>query len=151
MVREGDSAPDFELRTDTGETVRLADLRGKKVVLYFYPKDDTPGCTAQACAIRDAWSDFRATGAEIFGISPQDEASHAKFKAKYSLPFTLLVDEDHRLADEFGFWVEKKFAGKKYMGVERSTVIIGEDGTVEKIMRQVKPDLHADQVLQTLR
>ena len=151
MIEEGRPAPDFELRTDNGETVRLADLRGKKVVLYFYPKDDTPGCTAQACAIRDAWSDFRATGAEIFGISPQDEASHAKFKAKYSLPFTLLVDEDHMLADEFGFWVEKKFAGKKYMGVERSTVIIGEDGTVEKIMRQVKPDLHADQVLQTLR
>lgn len=151
MIDIGDQAPDFELATDTGETVRLADLRGKKIVLYFYPKDDTPGCTKQACAIRDAWSDFRATGAEVFGVSPQDAASHAKFKAKYDLPFTLLVDDGHELADAFGFWKQKSFAGKKYMGIERSTVVIGEDGTVEEIWRRVKPDEHADRLLQTLR
>ena len=151
MIEEGQPAPDFELQTDAGDTVRLADLRGKKVVLYFYPKDDTPGCTKQACAIRDAWKEFRATGAEVFGISPQDAASHAKFKAKYDLPFTLLVDDDHKLADRFGFWKQKTFAGKKYMGIERSTVVIGEDGTVETIWRRVKPDEHADKLLQTLR
>ena len=151
MIEEGQPAPDFELQTDAGDTVRLADLRGKKVVLYFYPKDDTPGCTKQACAIRDAWKEFRATGAEVFGISPQDAASHAKFKAKYDLPFTLLVDDDHKLADEFGFWTQKTFAGKKYMGIERSTVVIGEDGNVETIWRRVKPDEHADKLLQTLR
>jgi thioredoxin-dependent peroxiredoxin len=150
VIEEGQPVPDVELRTDTGDTVRLADLRGKKVVLYFYPKDDTPGCTKQACAIRDAWGDFRATGAEVFGVSPQDEASHAKFKEKYNLPFTLLVDADHKLADEFGFWKQKSFGGKKYMGIERSTVVIDEGGTVEKIFRRVKPDEHAAKVLQTL-
>lgn len=150
MIAEGSKAPDFELTADDGSTVRLADLRGRKVVLYFYPKDDTPGCTKQACGIRDAWDDFRATGAEVFGVSPQDEASHAKFKAKYSLPFRLLVDADHELADQFGFWKPKSFAGKKYMGIERSTVVIGEDGTVEKIWRRVKPDQHAAQLLDLL-
>ena len=150
MVAEGQPVPDVTLKTDTGDAVRLADLRGKKVVLYFYPKDDTPGCTKQACGIRDAWGELRKTGAEIFGVSPQDEKSHTKFKEKYDLPFTLLVDEDHRLADEFGFWVQKSFAGKKYMGVERSTVVIGEDGTVEQVWRKVKPDEHTDRLLQTL-
>ena len=151
MIEEGQPVPDAELKTDTGETVRLADLRGKKVVLYFYPKDDTPGCTKQACGIRDAWGALRKTGAEIFGVSPQEERSHTRFKEKYDLPFTLLVDEDHKLADEFGFWVQKSFAGKKYMGVERSTVVIGEDGTVEQVWRKVKPDEHTDRLLQTLR
>jgi thioredoxin-dependent peroxiredoxin len=150
VIEEGQPAPDFELTTDAGDTVRLADLRGKRVVLYFYPKDDTPGCTKQACGIRDAWDDFLATGAEVFGVSPQDEASHTKFKQKYGLPFTLLVDCDHELADAFGFWVQKSFAGRKYMGVERSTVVIGADGTVEKIFRRVKPDQHAGQVLSVL-
>ena len=150
MVSEGQPAPDFELTSDAGETIRLADLRGKPVVLYFYPRDDTPGCTKQACAIRDAWDDFRATGAEVFGVSPDGEASHAKFKEKYRLPFTLLADPEHALADEFGFWVEKNMAGKKYMGIERSTVVIAPDGTVARIFRKVKPDKHADQVLGAL-
>ena len=150
MIAEGQPAPDVELTTDAGETVRLADLRGKRVVLYFYPKDDTPGCTKQACGIRDSWDAFRATGAEVFGVSPDGEASHAKFKEKYGLPFTLLADPDHALADQFGFWGQKSFAGKKYMGIERSTVVIGADGTVEKIFRKVKPDAHADQVLAAL-
>ena len=151
VVQEGQPAPDFELTSDTGEAVRLADLRGTRVVLYFYPRDATPGCTKQACGIRDAWGSFRETGAEVFGISPDGEASHARFKNEYSLPFTLLADPDHEVTERYGFWVEKSFAGKKHMGVERSTVVIGEDGTVEKVFRRVKPDDHAALVLDALR
>ena len=151
VVQEGQPAPDFELTSDAGDTVRLADLHGKRVVLYFYPRDGTPGCTRQACGIRDAWGSFRETGAEVFGISPDGEASHAKFKNEYSLPFTLLADPDHEVTEQYGFWVEKNFAGKKRMGVERSTVVIGEDGTVEKVFRRVKPDDHASRVLDALR
>jgi thioredoxin-dependent peroxiredoxin len=151
VVEEGQPAPDFELTSDAGDTVRLADLHGKRVVLYFYPRDGTPGCTRQACGIRDAWGSFRETGAEVFGISPDGEASHAKFKNEYSLPFTLLADPDHEVTEQYGFWVEKNFAGKKRMGVERSTVVIGEDGTVEKVFRRVKPDDHAARVLDALR
>jgi thioredoxin-dependent peroxiredoxin len=150
MVKEGTAAPDFELKTDSGDTVRLADLRGKQVVLYFYPRDDTPGCTKQACGIRDAWDAFRETGAEVFGVSPDGEASHAKFKEKYGLPFTLLADPDHELTERYGFWTQKSFAGKKYMGVERSTVVIDAAGKVKKVFRRVKPDAHAAQVLDTL-
>ncbi len=150
MVAEGQPAPDFELQSDAGETVRLSDLRGKPVVLYFYPRDDTPGCTKQACGIRDAWDDFRERGAAVFGVSPDGEASHAKFKQKYGLPFTLLADPDHRVAEEYGFWGEKSFAGKKYMGIERSTIVIAPDGTVAGIFRRVKPAEHADQVLAAL-
>jgi thioredoxin-dependent peroxiredoxin len=151
VVQEGQPAPDFELTSDAGEAVRLADLRGKRVVLYFYPRDATSGCTKQACGIRDAWGSFRETGAEVFGISPDGEASHARFKNEYSLPFTLLVDSDHEVTARYGFWVEKSFADKKHMGVERSTVVIGEDGTVEKVFRRVKPDDHAALVLDALR
>ena len=150
MVEEGKPAPDFELTTDSGETVRLADLRGKQIVLYFYPRDDTPGCTKQACGIRDTWDAFPATGAEVFGISPDGEESHAKFKQKHALPFTLLADPDHEVTERYGFWGQKSFAGKKYMGVERSTVVIGADGTVEKVFRRVKPADHAAQVLNAL-
>jgi len=150
MVEEGKPAPDFELTTDSGDTVRLADLRGKQIVLYFYPRDDTPGCTKQACGIRDTWDAFRATGAEVFGVSPDGEESHAKFKQKHGLPFTLLADPDHEVTERYGFWGQKSFAGKKYMGVERSTVVIGADGTVEKVFRRVKPADHAAQVLNAL-
>ena len=150
MVEEGKPAPDFELTSDAGETVRLADLRGKQVVLYFYPRDDTPGCTKQACGIRDAWDAFTETGAEVFGVSPDGEESHAKFKQKHGLPFTLLADPGHELRERYGFWVRKSFAGKKYMGVERSTVVIGPDGVVEKVFRRVKPAEHAAQVLDAL-
>ncbi len=150
MIEEGAPAPDFELSSDTGETVRLSDLRGTPVVLYFYPRDDTPGCTKQACGIRDAWDAFRERGAAVFGISPDDEASHVRFKEKHGLPFTLLADPEHRVADEYGFWVQKTFAGKKYMGVERSTVVVGPDGTVAKVFRRVKPAEHAAQVLAAL-
>ncbi|HZP30650.1 MAG TPA: thioredoxin-dependent thiol peroxidase [Acidimicrobiia bacterium] len=150
MVAEGQPAPDFELTTDAGGTVRLADLRGKEVVLYFYPRDDTPGCTKQACGIRDAWDAFRKAGAEVLGVSPDGEASHAKFKQKYGLPFTLLADPDHEVTERYGFWVEKKNYGRTYMGVERSTVVIDADGTVKKVFRRVKPDDHAARVLDVL-
>ena len=150
MVQEGKPAPEFELTSDSGESVKLSDLRGKPVVLYFYPKDDTPGCTAQACGIRDAWGDFERAGAIVLGVSPDDEQSHVKFKSKYDLPFTLLADTDHKTADEYGVWGEKSYAGKKYMGVFRSTFVIDEEGNVVKEMRDVKPDTHADDVLAVL-
>ena len=150
MVEEGNPAPDFELQSDSGETVRLSDLRGKPIVLYFYPRDDTPGCTTQACGIRDDWSAFEQSGAVVLGVSPDDEGSHAKFKQKYGLPFTLLADPDHMLTEEYGFWVEKTMAGKRSMGVERSTVVIDENGTVAKVFRRVKPAEHAQQVLTAL-
>ena len=150
MVAEGAPAPDFELVSDEGERVRLSALRGKPVVVYFYPKDDTPGCTKQACGIRDAWDDFRSRGAEVLGISPDNETSHVKFKQKYGLPFTLLADPDHSTAEAYGVWREKSFAGRKYMGVERSTFVIDRDGKVVKAMRRVKPDTHAADVLAAL-
>jgi peroxiredoxin Q/BCP len=149
-VEEGRPAPDFTLDSDTGEPVTLSSLKGKPVVLYFYPKDDTPGCTAQACGIRDAWGEFENAGAVVLGVSPDGEASHAKFKEKYELPFTLLADTDHEVAEEYGVWGEKSYAGKTYMGVDRSTFVIDAAGNVAKVFRKVKPDEHADQVLEAL-
>jgi thioredoxin-dependent peroxiredoxin len=150
MVSEGSPAPDFELTSDSGEVVKLSDLRGKPVVLYFYPKDDTPGCTAQACGIRDAYDAFEQRGAVVLGVSPDDVSSHERFKQKYGLPFTLLADPGHKTAEDFGVWVERKNYGKTYMGIERSTFVIGADGNVAKIMRRVKPDTHAENVLAAL-
>jgi peroxiredoxin Q/BCP len=150
MVEEGKPAPDFELTSDSGELVKLSSLRGRQVVLYFYPKDDTPGCTKQACGIRDAYGEFERAGAVVLGVSPDDESSHVRFKEKYALPFTLLADPGHAVADEYGVWGEKKYAGRSYMGVNRSTFVIGEDGTVKKVLHNVKPDTHADDVLAVL-
>jgi thioredoxin-dependent peroxiredoxin len=150
MVEEGKPAPDFALTSDSGETVKLSELRGKPVVLYFYPKDDTPGCTAQACGIRDDYGQFEERGAVVLGVSPDDESSHVKFKEKYGLPFTLLADPTHEVSEEYGVWKEKNYAGKTYMGVERSTFLIDSKGTVTKVMRRVKPDTHADDVLAAL-
>jgi peroxiredoxin Q/BCP len=150
MVSEGSPAPDFELATDTGEHVKLSDFRGKPVVLYFYPKDDTPGCTAQACAIRDSYGDFARRGAVVLGVSPDSETSHVRFKEKYGLPFTLLADPEHEVAEKYGTWVERHNYGKTYMGVERSTFLIDSEGRVAKVMRRVKPDTHAEQVLEAL-
>jgi peroxiredoxin Q/BCP len=150
MVEEGKTAPDFELTSDTGERVKLSDLRGKPVVLYFYPKDDTAGCTTQACGIRDAYAEFQQRGAVVLGVSPDNEASHVKFRNKYSLPFTLLADPDHGVAEDYGVWVEKNAYGQKKMGVERSTFIIDSEGNVAKVMRRVKPNTHADDVLAAL-
>jgi thioredoxin-dependent peroxiredoxin len=150
MVTEGQEAPDFELTSDSGERVRLSQFRGRPVVLYFYPKDDTPGCTAQACGIRDSYEDFEQNGAVVLGVSPDEESSHVKFKQKYGLPFTLLADPEHEVADEYGVWGERKYMGKTYWGVERSTFLIDENGRVSKVMRRVKPDSHAEQVLAAL-
>ena len=150
MVDEGKPAPDFELTSDAGETVRLSALQGKPVVLYFYPKDDTPGCTTQACGIRDAWGEFERAGAVVLGVSPDDERSHGAFRDKYGLPFTLLADTDHEVAERYGVWGEKKYMGRSYMGVNRSTFVIDPDGTVAKVLPQVKPATHADEVLAAL-
>ena len=150
MVEEGREAPDFELTSDSGETVRLSDLRGKPVVVYFYPRDDTPGCTAQACGIRDNYAAFGDRGAVVLGISPDDETAHVKFKQKYGLPFTLLADPDHRVAEQYGVWGERKLYGKTYMGIERSTFLIDREGNVSHVMRRVKPDTHVEKVLQAL-
>ena len=150
MIEAGTPAPEFELKADDGSTVTLAGLRGRRVVLYFYPKDDTPGCTAQACGIRDQWQDFRGVDAVVLGVSPDDEASHRNFKEKYGLPFTLLADEDHAVAERYGVWGERTNYGKTYMGIKRSTFVIDEDGTVRTAMYGVKPDTHAERVLQAL-
>jgi thioredoxin-dependent peroxiredoxin len=150
VVEEGAPAPDFELQSDEGETVTLSALRGKPVVLYFYPKDDTPGCTTEACEFRDAYDRFREQGVEILGVSPDTEASHQKFKSKYELPFTLLADPDHRTAEAYGVWKEKRNYGKTYMGIERSTFVIDADGKVARAMRGIRPAGHAAKVLETL-
>lgn len=150
MVVEGKPAPDFTLTSDSGEAVTLSSFRGRPVILYFYPKDDTPGCTAQACGIRDVYGEFERAGAVVLGVSPDDEASHVKFKEKYGLPFTLLADADHAVAEQYGVWGEKSYAGRTYMGVNRSTFVIAADGTVAKVMHNVKPATHADDVLAAL-
>jgi peroxiredoxin Q/BCP len=144
MVEEGKPAPDFELTSDSGEKVKLSSLQGKPVVLYFYPKSDTPGCTRQACGIRDVWGDFESKGAVVLGVSSDKEEAQAKFKAKYELPFPVLADPDHEAGKAFG--VEKR--DSPYF--ERSTFVIGADGNVVKVMRNVKPDDHAERVLKAL-
>ncbi len=143
----GKPAPDFSLSDETGATVHLADLRGKRVVLYFYPKDDTPGCTRQACALRDGWGYVAATGALLYGVSPDDADSHATFKAKFRLPFPLLADTDRSLIEAYGFWGERQ---NGTMGVVRSTVLIGADGVIERVWSPVDPDAHLDIIREAL-
>lgn len=150
MVEEGKPAPDFELPSDSGETVTLSSFKGKPVVLYFYPKDNTSGCTTQACAIRDAWSEFEEAGAVVLGVSPDGVGSHQKFKGAFDLPFTLLADQDHTVAEAYGVWQQKSRYGRTYMGIVRSTFVIGPDGNVVKIMRNVQVAKHADDVLAVL-
>lgn len=150
MVAEGKPAPDFTLPSDTGESVTLSSLRGKPVVVYFYPRDDTPGCTAQACGIRDVWGEFQRKGAVVLGVSPDSPKQHVKFREKYDLPFTLLSDESHDVAEQYGTWVEKSMSGKTYMGMQRSTFVIDADGNVARAMYGVKPEGHADEVLEAL-
>ena len=145
-INEGDKAPDFDLPTDGGGTLKLSSLKGKKVVLYFYPKDDTPGCTKEACGFRDALSDFSKLDAEIVGVSKDPPAKHDKFKAKYDLPFTLVSDEDGNMIEAYGSWVEKNMYGRKYMGIDRSTFLIDEKGVIRKIWRKVKVKDHVDEV-----
>ena len=150
MVEEGSPAPNFTLTSDSGEQVSLESFRGQPVVLYFYPKDDTPGCTVQAVGFRDTYSEFTERGAVVLGISPDDEAAHVRFREKYELPFTLLADPDHAVAEQYGVWGEKNYAGKKYMGISRTTFVIDADGNVVKTMRNVKPDGHPQKVLEVL-
>lgn len=152
MPDEGAPAPasSLELETDAGTRLSLASLRGRPVVLYFYPKDDTPGCTTEACEFRDAWADVQRTGAVVLGVSPDGATSHVKFRRKYQLPFPLLADPEHRLADAWGVWGEKSMFGHRYQGVHRTTFIIGPDGHVARVFRSVKPRGHAAQVLAAL-
>jgi thioredoxin-dependent peroxiredoxin len=150
MLKEGDKAPDIRLQTDTGEPFKLSDLKGKRVVLYFYPRADTPGCTTEACEFRDDIAKFRKLGAAIVGVSPDKPAAQAKFKTKYDLPFTLLADEEKAAAQAYGVWQEKNMYGKKVMGIVRSTFVIGPDGKIEKIYSKVKAKGHAAEVLGAL-
>ena len=145
-LKEGDPAPDFTADTDEGVPLELNTLQGKRVVLFFYPKDDTPGCTIESCELRDAHPNIVAADAVVLGVSPDSAVSHQKFKKKFDLPFTLIVDEDHHIAERYGVWQPKKFAGKEFLGVKRTTFIIGRDGAVAKIFRDVKPRGHAEEV-----
>ena len=150
MVEEGSQAPDFELKSDTGETVTLSQFRGRPVVPYFYPRDDTPGCTKEACAFRDSYDEYLARDAAILGVSRDGEESHQKFKSKYDLPFTLLSDPDHEVAEAYGVWAEKSMYGRKSMGTVRSTFVIAPDGTIARAMRGIKVPGHSDKVLEAL-
>ncbi len=148
MLAEGDVAPDFTARDQTGADVKFSDLRGQRVVLYFYPKDDTPGCTKQACSLRDGFSAFEEKNIKVLGVSMDNEKSHQKFIQKYDLPFTLLVDADHQIANAYSSYGEKQFMGKTYTGVLRKTFLINELGKIVKVFNQVKVDEHANEVLQ---
>jgi thioredoxin-dependent peroxiredoxin len=150
MLREGDQAPDIRLQTDTGREFRLSDLKGRRVVLYFYPKADTPGCTTEACEFRDEIPAFARKGAAVVGVSPDKPAAQSRFKEKYNLPFTLLADSEKAAAEAYGVWREKNMYGKKVMGIVRSTFLIGPDGKIEKVYSPVKAKGHAAQVLAEL-
>jgi thioredoxin-dependent peroxiredoxin len=146
-LMEGDMAPSFSAPTNGGGTISLADFKGQNVVLYFYPRDDTPGCTKEACAFRDHFADFRKKGAVVLGVSIDPVKSHDKFVKKYELPFALLADEDKKIVQAYGVWGQKSFLGKKYMGIHRVTFLIGPDGRIKKIWPKVKPEEHAEEVL----
>ncbi len=150
MIDQGDPAPDFTLPNQDGEPVMLSSFHGRNVVLYFYPKADTPGCTTQACGVRDHGADYAAANAVVLGVSPDPPKKLAKFADKHGLPFTLLGDETHEVAEAYGVWVEKSMYGKKYMGIERSTFVIGPDGQVTHVFRKVKPAEHDKLVLDAL-
>ncbi|HEY8180043.1 MAG TPA: thioredoxin-dependent thiol peroxidase [Candidatus Limnocylindria bacterium] len=146
----GEDAPDFSMEADDGSTVSRESQLGNRYILYWYPKDDTPGCTAQACSLRDNFGRVIDTGVEVFGVSPDSVKSHVKFRAKYDLPYRLLSDPGHTVADAYGVWVEKKYMGKTYKGVERSSFIIGPDGKIEHVLERVKPMEHVDLLLDAL-
>ncbi len=151
MLTSGSTAPSFSLRSDAGDVINLSDFKGRRVVLYFYPKDDTSGCTVEACEFRDSWAAVKRTGAALFGVSPDDVASHHKFKRKYDLPFPLLADSDHSVAERYGVWGEKSMYGRKYQGILRTTFLIDEEGRIAKVFEKVKPKGHAKAVLEALR
>jgi peroxiredoxin Q/BCP len=147
MLKEGDTAPDFQTKDEQGREVKLADFRGQKVVLYFYPKDDTPGCTKEACSFRDSHSVFEDKNIKVLGVSLDDETSHQSFISKYDLPFTLLSDTDHSVADAYGVYGEQTWGDKKYMGVARKTFLIDEQGTIKRVFDKVNVEQHSDEVL----
>lgn len=147
MIEAGSPAPDFTASTHAGETIALSALRGQKVALYFYPKDDTPGCTKQACSLRDGFADLKAAGITVIGVSPDNSASHEKFAAKYTLPFPLLPDPDQSISNLYGTWGERSLYGRKYMGIARTTFLIDEEGTIVKVIKKPKVDDHATDVL----
>ena|SRR5437773_434393 len=149
-LKEGDVAPEFTAETNDGRKVSLSDFKGKSVVLYFYPRDDTPGCTKEACAFRDDFAAFKRKGAVVLGVSTDPVKSHVKFVEKYKLPFTLLADEDRKIVQAYGVWGEKSFLGRKYQGTHRVTFLIGPDGRIKKIWPTVKPVEHAKEVLSEL-
>lgn len=149
-LKEGDAAPAFTAQTSGGRTVSLADFKGRPVILYFYPRDDTPGCTKEACAFRDAYADFTGKGAVVLGVSTDTVKSHDKFAMKFKLPFPLLADEDRRIVEAYGAWGEKTFMGRRYQGIHRVTFLIGGDGRIRKIWPKVKPGEHAVEVLAAL-
>jgi len=151
MIDTGTEAPDFELPNQDGESVKLSDLRGQWVVLYFYPQADTPGCTTQACGIRDRTGEYEDLNAVVLGVSPDDSSKLKKFADKYDLPFTLLGDEEHETANAYGTWVEKSMYGKKYWGNQRATFLIDPDGVVRHVIPKVSPKTHDDEVLSALR
>ena len=148
MLKEGSTAPAFNTKDAEGRSVQLKDFRGQKVVLYFYPKDDTPGCTKEACSFRDAIADFKKRGINVLGVSINNEASHKKFAQKYKLPFTLLTDTDHAISERYESYGEKKFMGRTYMGIKRNTFLIDEKGKIKRIFEKVKPEEHAAEVLE---
>ena len=150
MIEVGKKAPDFSLKDQDGKTHKLSDYRGKPVVLYFYPKDDTPGCTKEACSFRDSFAEFKKAGIEVLGVSVDDEKSHAKFRQKYNLPFTLLSDTEKQVVEKYGVWVEKNNYGKKYWGTARITFLIDKNGTVIHVFEKVKPEDHAKEVFEKL-
>jgi len=150
-ISAGIPAPDFELSDDLNRVRRLSDFRGQSVVLYFYPKDDTPGCTKEACNFRDDYSAYEQAGITILGVSPDSVASHVKFKAKFQIPFSLLVDEGHKVCDVYGVWGPKKFMGKQYDGVLRTTFLIGADGNILRVFENVRPSEHSAEVLQAFQ
>ena len=151
MINEGDRSPEFSLQADDNSVVTRDSLKGKKAILFFYPKDDTSGCTKEACAFRDAFPEFGKIDATVLGVSPDGIDSHRKFKKKYDLPYKLLVDENHRLADAFGVWKEKSLYGRKYMGIERTTVILDRNGRVARIFPKVKIPGHVQEVERAVR
>jgi peroxiredoxin Q/BCP len=150
VLSEGDKAPSFTLPDQNGKKVKLSDLKGETVVLYFYPRADTPGCTTQACGVRDRGADYKKAGAQVIGISPDEVGAIDKFAGKFDLDFTLLADADHAVAEKYGTWVEKSMYGKKYMGVQRATFIVGPDGKIAKVFPKVSPKQHDDLVLKAL-
>jgi peroxiredoxin Q/BCP len=151
MLKEGDAAPEFATRDAEGKEVKLSDFRGRKVVLYFYPKDDTPGCTKEACSFRDAFSEYEEKGIKVLGVSLDDESSHQAFASKYDLPFTLLSDTDHAVSEAYGVYGEQRWGDKTYMGVARKTFLIDEEGKIKKVFDKVNVEQHADEVMQAFQ